>query len=84
MELGRVQRLERTLRVAYQVDLLGPRLFLHFLDVVCDLVARLGDGLESADEREAVVGAVGARVGAVVAGLQPVLQHVEVFVEGGA
>ena len=82
LELGYVKRLEGTLGVADKVDLGLAGLGDNFFDVSGNLGSAFVDVLQSAQEWEAVVGAVGLRVGAVALGLQPGLEEVYVFIVG--
>lgn len=84
LELGDVEGLEGTLRVADEVDLGLAGLLGDFLNVGSDLRGTLVDGLETTDEGEAIVGTVGLGVGAVALALQPVLHEVQVLIVGGA
>lgn len=83
-ELGGVEGLECAFGVPDEVDFAGARGLVDGADEGGDLRRRLADGLEAADEGEAVVGAVGEGECAEAFCAQPGLELVEVLVGGGA
>lgn len=80
VELGSVERLEGTLGVAYEVYLGSTGLLLDLLYEVGDELRGCVNVIEAADEREAVVGAIGGGECAEALEFQVVFKKVEILV----
>jgi hypothetical protein len=75
-----IQRLERTLEMSYQINLLSTSLALHIPHELCNFSRRLANGLEASDQREESVFAVRDAGGAETLALQVGSEYVDIFV----
>ncbi|KAJ3482986.1 hypothetical protein NLG97_g7421 [Lecanicillium saksenae] len=84
LEGGRVEGQERAARVADDVDLGGARLGPDVSDEAGNLLGRVDDGAQAADEAKGVKGAVRRREDLVALALEELLERHQVAVAVGA